>query len=113
MHFDYSKRDYLLPAGCKDLIDAIHYSERPDSVKIGPADIAPGQNDLIVTLKFPEAHIGNIDIFVEGQQIRIIPRALPNHPMAQRVVDTPAGYNPAAARAVYLGGVLRIVIPKL
>lgn len=112
MDYDYSKRGYLLPEGCKDLIDVIQSPGWPKAGGILPSKLVEYKDSLVATLALPENIIGNIKIFVNGQQLRIVPRSLASKALFERVIDVPAGYNPAAARAFYVNGVLRIVIPK-
>jgi len=107
MDHDYSKRDYLLPPGCKDLVDAINYPAQ--SV---PAKTSHYQNSLLATIHVPEQHVENIAIVADKQQLRIYPKSLDGDPWCERVIDVPAGYNPANAKATYFEGALHILIPK-
>ncbi len=111
MDYDYRKRDYLLPPGCNDLIDVI--AGHSNVAEIPPYNISEYQGSLVATLELPEKAIGNIEIFVEGQKIRIVVPKWPDfHALCERVIEVPAGYNPAVARAFYRKGILRILIPK-
>lgn len=112
VNYDYNKRDYLLPTGCKDLIDVIQSSGQPNAGGILQSKIVEHKDSLVATLELPEKIIGNIEIIVEGQQLRIIPGSLTTQALFERVIEVPAGYNPTAARAVYVNGALRILIPK-
>lgn len=107
MNYDYSKRDYLLPPGCKDLVDAINCSGPPARAKFSEY-----RDGLLVTIALSEQCTGNIAIVVEKQQLRIYPKSLAGQPWCERAVDVPAGYNPAAAKATWFEGALQILIPK-
>jgi len=55
MNFDYSKRDYLLPNGCKDLIDVIHLERQQKmlllSWKLPPILFSKDTSSLTSTAK--------------------------------------------------------------
>jgi HSP20 family molecular chaperone IbpA len=112
MDFNYSNRGYLLPEGCKDLIEVIQSPGWPKAGGILLSKFAEYKDSLVATIKLPEKIIGDIAIMVDGQQVRIVPRSSTSQALFERVIEVPAGYNPAAAKAVYLNGILRILIPK-
>jgi hypothetical protein len=107
--FDYSKRSYLLPKGCKDLIDVME----PESE--AGAEIATvtsfTKNSFLMTAALPELQNGDIEIVIEGRQLRVVVK--PRGQAAfELLVEVPIGYVVAKARAIYFDGELRIVVPK-
>ena len=95
MDYDYSKRGYLLPEGCKDLADVI----RPKAV------ITKGRFE--VTVRLAVQNCLDIQIIAESNTLRIITRQC-----GSRTIEVPGAYLLAGARAVYFKGRLRIVVPK-
>ena len=98
MDHDYSKRGCLLPEGCKDLIDVI-------SPK-------PLQSDFVATVQVPEVNSTGLEVIVEGRYLRIIGKPLGGQERFESRIEVPPGFEIAAARAVYVKGWLRIVIPR-
>jgi HSP20 family molecular chaperone IbpA len=98
MNFDYSKRGYLLPEGCKDLIDVIKHE---------------AESGFMVIARVPEQFRRDILFFgtVEGRSLRIVGKHS-SHVRFQSVIEVPHGYRLAQAVATYDQGELRIVVPK-
>ena len=107
--FDYSRRSYLLPKGCKDLIDVMEPESDGDGVIATATSFT--KNSFLVTAMLPELQNGDIEIIVEGRQLRVL--GTPRGQAAfELVVEVPVGYVVAKARAIYFDGELRIVVPK-
>jgi HSP20 family molecular chaperone IbpA len=100
MDYDYSKRGYLLPEGCKDLVDLI----QPKTTITAHA--------FVVTVRLPDLRNKDIDVTVEGNTLRIVTKQGGSHRPFESVVDVPADFALADARATYFQGLLRIVVPK-
>jgi HSP20 family molecular chaperone IbpA len=100
MDFDYSKRGYLLPEGCKDLIDAI----QPNT--------AITERGFVVTEQLPERQSIDIEIRVEGSILRITAKQFGSHAPFESTIEVPSGFVIAQASATYILDELRIVIPK-
>ncbi len=100
MDFHYSKRGYLLPEGCKDLIDVI----QPKT--------AITERGFVVTARLPKLQSEDIEITVEGSTLRIIAKQGGVHVLFESMIEVPSGYTVADARAIYSNGSLRIVVPK-
>ena len=100
MDYDYSKRSYLLPDGCKDLIDAI----QPNA--------AITERGFVVTVQLPGRQSADIEIRVEGSILRISAKQVGSHPAFDNSFQVPSGYVVADTRATYLHGRLRIVVPE-
>ena len=95
MDCDYGKRSYLLPDGCKDLVDGI----LPNT--------AITESGFVVTARLPELQKTDIRITAEGGTLRIVTKQ-----SGSRTIEVPSDYAPAKARATYLHGRLSIVVPK-
>jgi HSP20 family molecular chaperone IbpA len=95
MDYDYNKPRYLLPTGCKDLND------------VGEPKTVTTQVCFVVTVQLPELRKEDLEITVERNTMRIITKHLGNH-----VIEVPKDYTPAKAHASYMGGLLRILVPK-
>jgi HSP20 family molecular chaperone IbpA len=95
MDYDYSKRSYLLPEGCKDLGDAI----QPKT--------AITEFGFVVTARLPELQSTDLEITAEGSTLRIVTKQGDS-----LTVEVPSDYALAKAQATYLNGRLRIVVPK-
>ena len=94
VNYDYSKRGYLLPHGCKDLIDTI-----------GPA----GDQDFVLRVRLPDVPAAALIITVKGRSLRISGGSKDSF---ESVFEIPVGYDIAQARATFVQGELRIVCPK-
>jgi HSP20 family molecular chaperone IbpA len=95
--FDYSKRGFLLPDGCKDLIDVIQ----------------PKKNFFFVTIPLPGLRSADLEIFAEANSLRIIVRQAAKNLKHERTVEVPGGFAIEKARAVYMEDKLHIVVPKV
>jgi HSP20 family molecular chaperone IbpA len=100
MDFDYSKRGYLLPEGCKDLIDVIEQKT------------AITERGFVVTVQLPEIQSKDIEIVVEGRTLRIIAKPGGGHIPVESKIEVPSGYTIDQASATYIKGELHIIIPK-
>ncbi len=94
MNYDYSKRGYLLPHGCKDLIDTLGQE---------------GGEDFVIRVHLPNVSAATLMITVEGRSIRI---SGTQKSSGTTVFEVPVGYDIAKARASYVKDELRIVIPN-
>jgi len=97
---DYMTRGYLLPQGCKDLIDVI-------TPKVTLTD-----RGLMITAQFPEVHSEDIEVTCDARQVRISRKQSGGHAAFDSVTDVPPDYDISRARAAYFSGQLRIVIPR-
>lgn len=103
MDYNYSKRGYLLPIGCKDLIDTID---------INPSDIIKQDNGLMLIFKMPGLRSENIEIVVERSHLRIIRKFSGSQASPESTLEVPIGYDITRAHATYIKDTLRIFIPK-
>lgn len=112
MEYDYRKRGYVLPDGCKDLIDATEPKPTPTEPGFVLERTTITDQGFIAACRLPELQGRNIDIAVEGSTLRIS-GGPPNSdvPFVGRI-EVPVGYAIARARAIYFRGALRIVVPK-
>jgi len=53
MFYDYNKRNYLLPPGCKDLIDWLKLEEHKPIIPEGAEDLSPEMAQFFTTWKLP------------------------------------------------------------
>ena len=102
MDCDYRKRGYLLPEGCKDLIDVI----QPNT--------AITEEGFVVTIRLPGLQTGDINVVAEGSTLRIFGKQSGSPvPFGKTIeVAVPGDYALAQAQATYLHDWLRIVVPK-
>lgn len=107
MDFDYRKRGYLLPNGCKDLIDV----DKQTAAEVVVTQVLATKNNFIVTARLPELRQQELEILTDGRFLRIVGHPGGSPPF-ENVVEVPHGYLVEAARAVYIMGNLRIVVPK-
>src|SRR5437867_3789063 len=49
MYYDYNKRSYLLPPGCKDLIDLLRLEQQKKQLPIQFPMLKPGESDVLGT----------------------------------------------------------------
>lgn len=96
MDYDYSKRGYLLPDGCKDLIDVIQ----------------PKKDFFFVTIPLPGLRSEDLEIFAEANTLRIVVKQSAKNVQYERNIQVPVGFEIEKARAVYLEDVLHITVPK-
>jgi HSP20 family molecular chaperone IbpA len=106
MDYDYSKRGFLLPDGCKDLID-VSKQKMPITTKI-----AATASDFTVTARLPELGSGDLEIIVDGRSLRIVSKLPGSQDPFESVIVVAPSYDVADARATYFNGQLRIVVPK-
>ena len=112
MNYDYSRRNYLLPPGCKNLIDALKFDAINHAENIALIHKREQRNEFIMKFKMPGLRKENIEIIAEGRHLRIA-RQLSNKPgQRQIIVEIPLGYEIAKARAKYIKDTLHISIPK-
>lgn len=105
MDYDYCRRGYLLPEGCKDLIDVFN-----QKMAVTQAGFAITERGFEVTALVPVLGRGDLEITAEGGQIRIIGKR-PDGKLLF-MVPIPAGYEITRAQATYTNGELRILVPK-
>ena len=107
MNYDYSKRGYLLPKGCKDLIDVLK-QEAPMTPAVKTAVTEKGFFIAAQIIGFDSAAL---EITVEGRTLRITGKRCGSPTPFETNIDVPAGYDLNQARAAYFSGELRITIP--
>jgi HSP20 family molecular chaperone IbpA len=129
--FENFERGYLLPHGDKDI--QVHKSagggpehgfqaqelaakvaEFGSELFVLKASAMEGEDGFVITARLPELRSGDIEITVEGRDLRIVVK-LPGAQFPIKsvsVTKVPVRYAVAAARASYVKGQLRIVIPK-
>ena len=108
MDFDYTRRDYLLPPGCKDLMDALK-----SEAKTSPFKVTHQADGFIVTFTLGAGLLaGDIDIVIEGKNLRVFCKAHGGGRPQENVMAVPPGYDLARALATYIDDALRIFIPK-
>jgi HSP20 family molecular chaperone IbpA len=98
--YDYSKRGYLLPDGCKDLIDVIQPKK-----DVNPRDF------FFVTIHLPGLENADAKILVEGNTIWVVAEHESGAPY-KRKIEVPSGFVAAKARAIYLNNRFYITVPK-
>jgi HSP20 family molecular chaperone IbpA len=97
VNYDYAKRGYLLPHGCKDLIDAIGKES---------------EDLFVMRVRLPDVVAATLMITVEGRSIRISGRQTGSQDSFESVFEVPVGYDITHARASFFDHELRIVVPK-
>ena len=112
MDYSYHNRGYLLPHGCKDLIDTLKGSDKNKVSDISLFEIKRQADGFIMTFKLADLRAGDIDIVVEGRNLRIFCKASGGGPPKERVMVIPRDYDVARALATYVDDTLRIFIPK-
>jgi HSP20 family molecular chaperone IbpA len=106
MDYDYNKPDYLLPEGCKDLIDV---SRQPATIT---TTVATTESGFIVTAQLPGLRGGDVEVIVDGRNLRIVGKLTSNQFPFESVIEVPLGYGFLGAKATYIKDELRVVIPK-
>jgi len=96
----HNKRAYLLPNVCTDLIDIIK------------SKITITHYGFVVAAQVPERQSRDIEITADGNTLRIAARQVGSHASFDTTIHVPSGYAISRARAIYLKGHLRIVVPK-
>ena len=67
---------------------------------------------FVVAAEVPEEQSRDIEITADGNTLRIAAKKIGAHVAFDTVVSVPRGYTISRARAIYLKGHLRIVVPK-
>lgn len=111
MNSDYIKRDYLLPKGCKDLIDVIK-RDAESGFEIIDVAMQEVEGGFLVTALLPELRSEDFSITVEERWLRIVGRLPGGKAPFETVVEVPHGYGLHEAQATYIGSKLRILVPK-
>jgi HSP20 family molecular chaperone IbpA len=101
------KRSISLPNGCKDLIDVLNQEPTSHDFKA-----VVTKDGFLITARLPGLRSKDVEITVEQNTIRIAGKKADSSAPFDGVIDVPVGYNISHARAVYLNGELRILIPK-
>jgi hypothetical protein len=112
MDNDYSNRGYLLPDGCKDLIDAINLTGAVSPANIHPSNIIKQANGLMILFRLHGLESESIQIIVEGRHLQVVRKLSGNLSSPEGFLEVPPGYDLAKARATYVKDTLRIFIPK-
>jgi hypothetical protein len=105
MDYDYSRRGYLLPEGCKELIDVFN-----QNMAVTQLGFAITERGFEVTARGHALGRGNLEITAEGGQARIIGKRPDGRSLF--TIPVPAGYDLTRAQATYINGELRILVPK-
>lgn len=127
MDYSYGNRHYLLPKGCKNLIDAIHIPRQ-----IG-TEVVKREDGIIYKFKVADLREANADIVFEGRLLRIVEksrdrpdrRKLPypalgynfkgkdtRMAVTHRILAVPIGHDLAKALTTYTEDEVRIFVPK-
>lgn len=127
MEYGYSNRNYLLPKGCKDLIDAIHMPR-----EIVP-EIVKREDGMIFRFKVADLRQADAEIVFEGRHLRIVEKSSDRTGgqavhfvpigyglkrkravaiLTQRILHVPPGYNLSKALTTYTEDEVRIFVPK-
>jgi HSP20 family molecular chaperone IbpA len=101
--YDYSRRGYLLPDGCKDLIDVIQPKK----------DTTHARDFFFVTIQLPELENADAKILVEGNTIWVVAEHAGKHASYKRKIEVPSGFAAAKAKAIYMNDRLYITVPKV
>jgi HSP20 family molecular chaperone IbpA len=109
MNYDYSKRDCLLPNGCKDLIDVLN-QEAP---AVPSFEATVTDRGFQISAHLPGLRGGDLEITLEGSVLRVVGKWPAASNPFESVIAVPPGFDAAKARAAYLNGELRIFLPKL
>src|SRR5258708_18755041 len=102
MDAGYMSRGYLLPQGCKDLIEVI-----APKVAVTVTD-----RGLMITAQLPDLRSEEIEVTRKARKIRISRKQSSRHAAFESVTEVPADYDLSRARAGYFSGQLRIVVPR-
>ena len=109
MDYNYSNRSYLLPEGCKDLVDVIKDVGKNRNFDVTQIDkLAHG---LMVSVKKTGLQREDIQIIIEGRSLRVVCKAS-NVSSRESVFDVPPDYDLAKASARYFKDALCIFVPK-
>jgi hypothetical protein len=103
----YSKPDYLLPDGMKDLIDAVYLAEG-----ISSGNVSRQENGISITLELPKSPDIAVRMIARGRHLYVVHK-LPTGKLLQRpVVIVPSVYDIDKAQIAFAEDTLRIFIPK-
>lgn len=105
MDFHYSNRNYLLPKGCKDLIDAIHIPRQIN------ADISKREDGVIFKFKVTELRDADAEIVIEGRHLRIIEKCA-DKTRREKILYVSRAYDLDKALTTYTEDEVRIFVPK-
>jgi hypothetical protein len=106
MDYSYSHRHYLLPEGCKDLIDAIHM---PREIN---ADVIRREDGIIFKFKLADLRGADADIIFEGTYLRVIEKS-PDENRRHRFLLVPPGHDLSKALTTYTEDEVLIFVPKI
>ncbi|HEV2452672.1 MAG TPA: hypothetical protein VGY98_00325 [Verrucomicrobiae bacterium] len=102
---DYSHRHYLLPRGCKDLIDAVKLPADIDS------NVTWQLDGIIIRVKLADLGRADAEIVFEGRCVQIV-RISPAQARRQKVLYVPSDHDLTKALTTYTEEEVRIFIPK-
>jgi HSP20 family molecular chaperone IbpA len=109
MNYDYSQRGYLLPKGCKDLMDVTNQkAPTPSDFKF-----AVTERSLLIIAQVPVLCCGDLEIAVDGNVLRVNGKRSGSDVPFECVVEVPSGYHATEGKAAYFNGQLCIIMPKL
>ena len=107
VNYDYSKRDYLLPHGYKDLIDAVFLAEG-----INSSDVLRKENGILITLKLPESQDIAVRMIARGRHLYVVHKLPTGKLLHRRIMIVPSAYDIDHALTTFVEDRLRIFIPK-
>jgi hypothetical protein len=105
MEYGYSNRHYLLPEGCKDLIDAIHMPRQINT------EVIKRDDGIIFKFKVTELRQSDADIVIEGRHLRIIEKC-PDNTRREKILYVSHNYDLGKALTTYTEDEVRIFVPK-
>jgi len=103
---DY-ERGYLLPNGCKNLIDVVNVAA--DVIKV---DLVKQENGFMVRIKLSEPRMAGIGVMVDGCHLHILRTSSDGQVSRQNIMVVPPGYDISKAIATFVEDTLGIFIPK-
>jgi HSP20 family molecular chaperone IbpA len=112
VNYDYRRRNYFLPHGCKNLIDALKFDAFNHAEDIALIHKGEQGNEYTIKFKMPGLRTENIEIIAEGRNLRVSRQLSNKLVRRQIIVEIPLGYEIAKARAKYIKDTLHISIPK-
>jgi len=111
--YDYTKRGYLLPAGCKDLIDVLNLQQKASHTPTVPDfKVVFTDKGWEASARLPQLRSEDLVITAEGNALRVAGREPDGTGRFEAIIHVPLGYDITHALAVYANGELRIVVPK-
>jgi len=99
MDYDYTRRSYLLPEGCKDLFDVI-------ATRVTVSD-----RRLTIKAILPEAHKDEVEITVVERTVRIRRKPCKENAAFESDTEVPPEYDLSKASPSYCNGASRVCIP--